>query len=153
MAPSAPALFSTTTVWPTACDTEADSTRATVSVAEPAGNGTTTRIGLDGNCACAAHDRTTSANPERSLLIAPSSLVLPDPPDIKRGEEKLQPDQRIGRVVPAPHHPEYVAGEEAPEADDALRRRARRDQPGGHDRHRHRRPLQQVEIVHNHARP
>src|SRR5438552_932815 len=91
MAPSAPALLSTTSCWPIGCDTEFASTRVTMSVEEPAGNGTTTRTGLLGYCACAAKEIHRKAKPHRTCFMR--SLVLVDAPDIKRGEEKLQPHQ------------------------------------------------------------
>src|SRR5712691_5833911 len=61
MAPSAPTLLSTITGWPIAAETDWPRMRVMVSVAEPAGNGTTTRIGLLGNCAYAVAAKNSHA--------------------------------------------------------------------------------------------
>src|SRR6185503_20727261 len=50
-------------------------------------------------CACAANDSDRKTRHSRARFMG--SLVLVDAPDIKRGEEKLQPDQRIRAVVQA----------------------------------------------------
>src|ERR1700752_4357521 len=154
MAPSGPALFSTSSGWPTDCETELARMRVTMSVEEPAGNGTTTRTGFPGNCAAAvsgAARSAASAATANVLSTSPhesSSLILIDPSDIKRREAKLQPDERPGVVVESPQYPERVAGKEAPETDGALMRRARSDQIGRRHRDEHGGPLQEIEIVH-----
>ncbi len=61
MAPSAPALFSTSTGCPTAADTALPRMREIVSVAEPAGNGTMILMGLFGYWADAMPDRAHSS--------------------------------------------------------------------------------------------
>jgi hypothetical protein len=106
MAPSAPALFSTISGWPTDCETELARMRVTMSVEEPAGNGTTTRSGLPGNCAAPGSGAArTAANAAAASVLSTSprtsstSLILVDPSDIKRREAKLQPDERPGVVV------------------------------------------------------
>src|SRR5687768_5766903 len=48
MAPSAPGLVSTTTGWPSACESGVVKMRAPTSAAPPGGKGTTRRIGLSG---------------------------------------------------------------------------------------------------------
>ncbi len=54
IAPLAPALFSTTTDWPSAAPSATAYWRAKTSVGPPGGNGTTSRIGRDGNALCAS---------------------------------------------------------------------------------------------------
>src|SRR5436190_899569 len=131
MAPSAPALFSTISGWPTDCETELARMRVTVSVEEPAGNGTISRTGFAGNCAAAengaariaasaAAASVLSTSPRRVHVTSPPSLILIDPSDIKRGETKLQPDERPGMVVKTPQYPEYVPRKKAPESHGAL---------------------------------
>src|SRR5690242_797215 len=74
MAPSAPALLSTRIAWPIAPDTEAPRMRVIVSVAEPAGNGTTMRIGLPGYCASAVPAK-SAATAKRNHRFIDSSLA------------------------------------------------------------------------------
>src|SRR3954467_14489032 len=109
--------------------------RATVSVADPAGKGTTMRIGFVGNWASAATGTESSTN--NSVLNTGSpysfcfSLILVHTANIKRGKTKLQSDERPGVVVPSPHYPEDIARQEAPESDGPLVCRARSDKVGG----------------------
>jgi hypothetical protein len=81
MAPSAPALFSTTSAWPIDCDTDCASTRVIVSVAEPAGNGTTTRIGFAGYCPHTGSESAHTSAP--STIFRMASPLRLRPADIK----------------------------------------------------------------------
>src|SRR5688500_17383380 len=69
MAPSAPGLVSITTVWPSAWPSGCAKMRAPSSAAPPGGNGTISRTGLLGYCACAVEQRTPSAMPSRIFFI------------------------------------------------------------------------------------
>ncbi|MCY1292208.1 hypothetical protein D3C81_734290 [compost metagenome] len=76
ISPFAPALFSTTTGWPRDLVRRSESTRATVSVNDPAGNGTIIRIGLPGQplfCAAAGAAIVVARMPS----VAAAMLNLP----------------------------------------------------------------------------
>src|SRR5436309_7551308 len=98
MAPSAPALLSTTSCWPIDCDTEFASTRVTMSVEEPAGNGTTTRTGLLGYCACAAKEIHRKAKPHRTCFMRlppePSALHRQHASGAMRGRKQKARSKR-----------------------------------------------------------
>src|SRR5262245_33287014 len=70
MAPSAPGLVSMTTVWPSAWPSGCAKMRAPSSAAPPGGNGTISRIGLCGYCACAEPQRTASTSVTRSFFTS-----------------------------------------------------------------------------------
>src|SRR5258708_988904 len=62
MVPPAPATFSTITGWPSEAFMWSPTMRATMSVMPPAGNGTTSVTGFDGNdCACAPKAQPSTA--------------------------------------------------------------------------------------------
>src|SRR5687768_12034057 len=70
MAPSAPGLVSITTVWPSAWPSGCAKMRAPSSAAPPGGNGTISRTGLLGYCACAEAQSTPSAIAARSFFMS-----------------------------------------------------------------------------------
>ena len=76
IAPSAPGRFSTTIGWPSAVPSGCATMRATMSVEEPAPNGTMKRTGRDGYCAerDVLHSVSTSAaSARRTVVISASS--------------------------------------------------------------------------------
>src|SRR6185503_20066955 len=80
MVPPAPPLFSTSTGWPSVSLMRWPIRRATMSVVPPAGNGTTTRIGLDGNDWASALPATMLNSRTSDLMSAPdlAAVVLRD---------------------------------------------------------------------------
>src|ERR1041384_971248 len=77
MMPPAPALFSITNGLPSSSAIFAVTTRATMSTAPPAGNGSSNRVGLSGYSARAGEargtsDRIRSAGVRRSIIVSHS---------------------------------------------------------------------------------
>ena len=69
--------------------------------------------------------------------------------NVQDRQRDLQGHERVGAVVDAPYYPENVAQKEAPEARLALPSGPRPDEPGGHDRHDHRGPLDEIDRIHS----
>lgn len=64
---------------------------------------------------------------------------------VHRPQAHLQHDERMGVGMQPPYDPEKIAENETPESDHASPGTLGTHEPGGHHRHGHRRPLNQID--------
>src|SRR5262249_5364196 len=105
--PEAPALFSTTTVWPSFFDTDSPRIRKPISAGPPGAQGTIRRIGFSGNLAIAGAASVTAAAPIRAVRRVMRFMVLKLPNGgivaAGRGPSKpraIQPERLLWQAEP-----------------------------------------------------
>src|SRR5687767_2845591 len=108
MAPSAPGLVSITTGWPSACPRGWAKMRAPSSAAPPGGNGTISRTGLLGYCACAEAHSTPSAMAARKFLMSLPVARVDGSQLALRGGECIVAGALLGRAAFAHRLLEYL---------------------------------------------
>src|ERR1043165_970166 len=89
-------------------------------------------------------ERSIIAAPKRKLGALCVRAVLQYTADVQKRKAKLEYDQCIRTIAPAPDDPEHVAREEQPEAPVAFELSLRANHPGRDDGHHHRRPLKPI---------
>src|ERR1051326_3630200 len=91
-----------------------------------------------------AVERRVIAAPKRKLSALCVRAVLQYTADIQKRKRKLEHDQRVSMIAPAPDDPEHVAREEQPEAPVTFELSLGTHHPGRDDGYDHRRPLKPI---------